>query len=713
MKGRHGTLWGACVALSLAFSLVSVPALTGASAQSAGIQVSSIGFERTAIIEFENNSDRSIDEVRIWLPPGASLESFKSEDGWTGKERSGLLVFTAVTPISTGESVKFGLKADTAGSDINWEVRDASDTQVGNGVSQPVSIKTPEAPPDPPEAQATPGAIHDVSSFRLVPDKPKVGDTIRVAGMSFAANQPLNFYINERQHTVFETDSDGNFVVTAKIPDNTEPGRVNFAVRDSEENERHISIRVGEAESRAAGTKEVQLTVNGPENIIHRGDVLRMTGTANPAGTVTVQITDPEQNPVTAEPRPVDDRGNWSFDTIVGQDAPYGQYRAVITDGQDTIDRSWSVESSKVIEITPTTLKFEPGELMRFNGTAIPNQSIEFILENPQGTEIFSDVKNVDESGYVEFTYQTEQSSQEGTYVLVARQGDSTEIILTGLGELPKEYIVITMDKPNYRKADTATVNIDGPASATLTLLVVDPSDREKFIDNEVRLQPDGKLAYRLDLKDYASGVYTLILSRANTKASESFSVGLDFGAGEITISTTKQIYKTNDSITLLGEANDNVLVNIQLIDPDGNVVKEAETFTNKDGKITESSFRIPTNAKAGQWQIKAYSGHNFATTNLEVVATVQEGVIVVIEGIEHIAGAGDVVKFRVIGAQNTVKISITDEAGNEIDLLSSHATKAGVVMQPWPVPDNLPPGTYTINATDAFDSGSAKFILQ
>ena len=38
--------------------------------------------------------------------------------------------------------------------------------------------------------------------------------------------------------------------------------------------------------------------------------------------------------------------------------------------------KNWKLNHHKVIIINPTKIKFDPGELMKFNGTALPNQSI-------------------------------------------------------------------------------------------------------------------------------------------------------------------------------------------------------------------------------------------------------------------------------------------------------------------------------------------------
>ncbi len=720
MKARSTAVTGGLLFSLLLFFTAAASTTHDAGAQSPGVQVSSTGFDRTAIIELENRSDLDISEIRIWLPSGVGIVSFKSEEGWTGKKNSvEVLVFTTGTALKPGEAVKIGLKADRAKPNINWRALDASGVQVGIGVSQPedlggpaddVQVKNNTTP-----VQTRTGAILDSSTFRLIPDKPKVGDTVRVVGTGFAPGKALSFYIDGGEAAALETNDQGGFVLTSQIPETLSPSRVDFAVRDSDGKERTVSLRVGEKDNRGEITESIPLTVGGLSELIHRGDIFRISGRADPGGTVAAQILGPEGGTVTSEPRSVDASGRWVFETLIQQDAVFGEYRVIITDGISTIERTWRVESSKTIEIEPVTLKFEPGDAMVFNGTAKPNQPIEFVLENPQGAEVAADTKNTDDVGFVEFSYQTEQSSPEGTYVLTAKQGDSTETIVTGLGELPKENIFVKLDKTNYKKSEDAIVIIDGPSSAVLSLIVVDPSDVPRFTDNRVILQPDGKLEYVLDLDEYKSGEYTLILKRANSKTSEVFTVGLEYGTTEIRLTTTKDVYETGDSILILGEAKSNVLILLELIDPDGNVVKEKETFTKKDGRLTEDSFRIPSDAKAGVWKVKASSGPIFETTDLEVVATIQEGMLITIDGMDNFPEPiGDVVKFHVFGARNNVEITVYDEAGGVIGKkLRVVASDEGEIPHFWEIPEALLPGTYNMTAVDAFDSASVLFAIE
>ena len=82
--------------------------------------------------------------------------------------------------------------------------------------------------------------------------------------------------------------------------------------------------------------------------------------------------------------------------------------------------------------------------------------------------------------------------------------------------------------------------------------------------------------------------------------------------------------YLPGDSILVLGNTSPNVILNIILIDPEGNEVKMKETFSDKNGQISESSFRIPNNAEPGMWTINANSGSNYDIIEIEVLATLQ-----------------------------------------------------------------------------------------
>ena len=163
----------------------------------------------------------------------------------------------------------------------------------------------------------------------------------------------------------------------------------------------------------------------------------------------------------------------------------------------------------------------------------------------------------------------------------------------------------------------------------------------------------------------------------------------------------------------VLGDSSENILLTLELLDPDGTVIKSRETFTNKDGVFSESSFRIPLDADPGKWTIHARSGPNFDETEITVVGDVEEGMVILIDSVIPSPG-GEVVTISGYGASISQQVIITveDEEGEEITELSIFSTGTGEFSTIWLVTNDIAPGTYTIRAVDAIDEAETTVLL-
>ena len=715
---KSSTRW---ILLSIAlFSLSLIIIQPNAYAE--GIDVKSFSLEETTIISVENNSNEEINTIRIWLGSDFNFKSFKTEKSWVGeKTPQGVVVFTSSESIKPGEAVKFGVKTDKVNTGINWKALDSKDTQIDLGKvlsKELLGITTnPEdttVPKDTVEQKSGPSISSD-SIFRIVPEKPNVGASIRVTGDKFGGSQELDFYIDTKKIGSFVTDENGHFMTTMKIPETQNDGRVDFKIKDKEGEEKKVSLRIEKIENRIPDSEIVKLTIQGIPNMVHRGDFLEIFGTGDPSSAITSTVTDEEGEIYVTRTAEVDSKGNWKLKepVIIPLDMPFGKYSATITDGRQNILKQWIVESDKTIIIVPSNLKFELGEIMKFNGTALPNKPIEVVMEDPFGKEIFSDIIQVDESGFMGFVYQTTQNSIKGTYTIIATQEKDKEFIFTGLGQLPTIPVNLEFDSLHYKAGDIANIALSGKASEIVSLLIIDPSDKPKGDSISITLQPDGRGTHQLDLEGYASGVYTAVISKASDESKEVFTVGLQTGSGEIDAKITKPNYLPGDAILLLGDTGENVLLTVSLMDPEGNIIKEKESFSDKNGKITESSLRIPTDAKHGTWKINVKSGANFDIVEFEVLATLEEGMVVsVVEGVD-VGGVGKTISIKVNGAQQTVQIEIIAEDGKIIETLSFPASDQGAIDLPWLIPKDTAPGIYTISVTDAFNSAETTYLLE
>jgi len=551
-SSTRGILFSITLLFSLA--LFSIPSI----AYAEEINVKSVAFEETTIIELTNDSDKEVNTFRIWLGNDASFTTYKTENGWVGeKTPQGVIVFSSSESIKVGESVKFGVITDKPTSGINWKALDKANEPIATGKVlseelQKIIQKTP--PKEDQKIEDTGPSISTKSTFRIIPEKPNVGSTIRVTGDQFAASQEFDFYIDSKKIGSFVTDENGHFITTMKIPKDQKADRVDLKVKDKAGDEKKISLRIGNLENKIPVKEDIKLTIKGLPDVISRGDFLEIFGTGKPNSAIIALVIGPDGITINSRTAETNSKGEWKLDkpVIVASDAPFGKYSSTISDGREEIVKYWTVESNKVIIITSNSLKFEPGETMKFNGTALPNKSIEVLLEDPLGAEIFSDIIQPDDSGFVQFEFPTSQNMIDGTYTIIATQGKEKEFIFAGLGQLPSIPINLKFDKLNYKASENATISLIGKGSDVVSLLIIDPSDKPKGDAITIKLQPDGRAEYSLNLKGYGSGIYSAIISKGSSQSLENFAIGLQTGSGSIEINTTKINYLPGDAILIL-----------------------------------------------------------------------------------------------------------------------------------------------------------------
>jgi hypothetical protein len=686
------------------------------------ISVKSMGVEKTSIITFTNDGTQDVKTFRIWLSQDVNFESFKTEKGWIGEKNSqGVIVFSSSESIKENQSVKFGIKTDKPNPVINWKGLDTTNSVIETGVISTTKIQKVS---DNPNIESnknnadTDGEIFSNSEFRIIPDKPNLGSTIRVVGENFGASQLFDFYIESNRIGSFETDNDGNFITTMKIPNNISKDRIDFKIKNNQGEEKIVSLRLGENQNRVEKSENTKITINGIDNVVNRGDKLELFGTASPGSAVILEIKDPNQNTINSRTVKVDGAGNWKLDTPISIpfDLPFGKYTITTSDGRNQNLKYWTIETDKSILLSPTELMFDPGSAIKFNGTALPNQLIELVLENNLGKEITSDIINVGESGFVEFEYQTtENDDLEGTWTLIATQGKVKEFIYVGYGELPSIPVNIEFDKLNYKQTDKAIISLLGKPSEVLKIMIISPSGSISGEDIEVQLQEDGRGFHELALTGYSSGIYTAVAQKGNAQSSEKFSVGLQLGSGPIQVQTTQTEYGQGDRILLIGSTNANVLLTAALIDPNGIEVKSVEIPSKSDGTFTIDQLKIPTNAISGTWKINVSSGSNLDKAEFEVISTEEKGIIIEIGEKIEIPGFGNSIKVGITTSQKTsVTLQVLDPNDNLVgQALSCSPTMDFKCEILWTYPKDLPPGTYTVTVNDSINTVEKDFVVE
>ena len=681
------------------------------------INVKSLGIDKTTIITLTNDAAKDVKTFRIWLSQNANFESFKTEKGWIGeKTPQGVIIFTSSEPIKENESVKFGIKTNKSNPIVNWKGLDQTNAIIDTGVTITTGIKTVIENPEININQNIPnsGEILSESTFKIIPNKPNSGSTIRVTGEQFGVQQVFDFYVNEQKIGNFETDQQGFFVTTMQIPDLETSERVDFKIKDKKGEEKIVSLRLGSFENRIPESENMKLTIDGIENTVFRGEILELYGTAIPGSAVTIKITDPQgiiTNTRTAE---VDNAGNWKLSNPINVafDAPFGKYSISISDGKNQSLKNWNIKTNKVILINPTKQMFEAGELIKFEGKVLPNIPIELILENHLGDQLSSDIIEIDNTGIVQFEYQTvENEDKEGTWTLIITQGKNKEFTYVGYDEVPIIPTNLTFDKSNYKSAENAKISFIGKPMDKLKMIIITPSGGIEGKEIQIQLKADGRGEYELPLTGFTSGIYTAVIQKGNSQNSETFSVGLVMGSGTIDAKITQTEYEMGERILLLGKTNPNSLLTASLINPSGKEIKKVEIASNNVGMFTEERLRIPSNAQLGVWKINVSSGSNSDLIEFNVFSKITEGMTVV--ATEKVM-IGDILKIEIAASHKTsISIQIINPSGTNMDnTLTCNTTKEFICETFWTVPQETVPGTYVIRVNDAISSDETTFVV-
>ena len=720
MKNQNSTnkssMRGISISILVLFSISLI--LIPSEGYAEEIDVVSNGLDETAIITVANNSDKEINTFRVWLGGEFNFESFKTEKGWTGeKNEQGVIIFTSSETIKPNELVKFGIKADKINPVINWKALDQENKIIDTGVIKLNKLSEVNQNPDIKLDQNYKNegtSIFTESTFRVIPDKPNAGSTIRVTGDQFAASQKFEFYIDTEKIGDFITDENGHFITTMKIPNVEKESRIDFKIIGHDQTEKKISLRLGENENRLPETKNIKLEVKGISNIVYPGDILNLEGTGIPGKVIIVEIANPEKDIINTRTVKIDNVGNWKMlESInIPFDAVLGKYSITVSDGTNHILKNWNVETNKTIIINPEKVKFDAGELIKFTGTVLPNIPLELVLEDSRGNEMISDILEIDGSGKVEFEYQTtENDDKEGTWTLIATQKNTKEFIYVGYDEIPTIPVNLEFDKKTYQNTDTAIISLVGKPSDKVTLMIITPSGNTQGTDEIIQLREDGRGEHDLDLSGYTSGIYTAVAKISGSQSSEIFSVGLQVGSGPIDAKTTQTEYQQGERILLLGSTKPNTLMTATLVDPNGMKVKTVEMPSNNIGTFTEERLRIPSNGEPGLWIINVASGTNLDTVELNVFSTILEGMTV--KTAEEVK-LGELLKISIIASHKTsIIIKITDMDGQDMADLGCTTTKEFVCETFWSVPKNTIPGTYTIKVNDAISSNETTFEIK
>jgi len=590
------------------------------------ISVNAKGFENTIIIEFKNGEQNTakIKTVNIWLASGDSFKSFKTESGWNGQTYgSGQgVTFSTSDLLNPGESVKFGAITDKKIDAINWKLIDENENEIGPEKTEIVEISQTSViieseNIEEENVQQTGDSLYGTKKF--IPENLRTDANMRLVGSGFSSEQTHQFYLNDEFLTSTKSDSQGNFVATIRIPDTVDVGLNKFKIVNEIGNSQISSVIINEQKNRLIKAGQVIQEFKKtdiPQSVL-LDETLSISGVGQPSSSVMVTMKN-EDVIETIQVVDIGVNGEWNFQKLVSDNDELGDRTIIIRSNFNNISNNVEFVTSAIFSISVFTTTTDSGDAFILTGTAQPNKDLVLSIKDPNDDIIRFDIIKIDETGTITYEFPRSESYTDGTYVLIATQDDITQVSLFTLGTTSYDRVVAYLEKTNFNVNSKAKITILGPPSTELTLNVFDPGDNRKFTES-IKTNSIGTTTFELDLMGYSSGVYKAVVSNPTYQDTAKFSVGLSSGSGAITFSSTQTDYYPGESILIIGNTGANSILNISLIDPNGETINKMEIFADKEGVFTTELLGIPSSATSGIWQIKAQSGLDHKEVEINV----------------------------------------------------------------------------------------------
>ena len=591
---------------------------------------------------------------------------------------------------------------------MNWKALDSEGEVISSASTKILASAADNEKPELNQPKII--AIKDESSFRFIPEKPTANSDFRVIGENFVPEQKIDFYIGEKLDQTITVDKDGKILFTSRTPDVENDERTEFTFRDSGGQEKSLSIRIPELTNREIAD-EIKLSLGNTPQEAKRGDTITLEGMATPNTTLTITCKHPNGDILDITTIQVGFNGKWTHDNLFPPDLELGSVSIEIDDGKTQVLRNVEVISAKLINISSSETMYEPGDVVIFQGKAVPNQEMSIILEDGIGAEIFSRSISVGETGSVEFSIDIPRGSIEGTYILSSYQGDEEGITIFGVGQEPQPILVLRPTQLNFASGQDAKITIQGPPNSQVSLILIDSADREKFSDS-INLGADGKEIYSIDTNELPTGAFTLNAQRGESTGTATFTIGLTTGSGAISVQTTRDKYEQGDQVLILGNTGSiNVLLEITVTDSNGKVIKRIDTFSDRFGVFKVDNFRIPNDAEPGIWKINAKSGGNFKETEFKVSGE-DAGLTIITDKSTYnpselvtISGSGGI-------PSKIVTAKILDSEGVKVSEVETRITNTGEYQVFWRIPSDFKLGEYEIVVDDGSTDSTIKISI-
>ena len=711
---KRYSMGGIFASLLLVFSiltLLSIPEVNAAEV----ISVNAEGFENSIIINLENDSTSKIKTIRVWAGGETTFESFKSEPGWGGGKYSDdkLIIFTATNTLNPGESIKFGLITSEKTNSMNWKALDQNDNEIDKGkitiqaISEVTSSFVEEEGKEVEEAKEIGGVLYGSKIF--VPEKIRVDSKVRLIGNEFSAETNLKLYLNDVILKSIKTDKQGNFLTTLTIPESYDAGTSEFIIKDEDGNIQSTNINIDEAKNRFL--KNTKFSVTSIPSEIKFDEILTVSGSAFPHSAIILKFENSERDIEKIRVITANANGEWLFEEMIKRTDSVGDSFLVLQNNQHKTVKNLVVKSDRSIEISTTAPRYNAGQTINVTGTSESDKDTTIWIKDQDQKILHYDIFSSKSDGSLLYEIVADERFSAGTYSVIVKQENASDATFFGIKQYPETNVILLMEQTNVPLNSNIGLTIIGPPSSKISISIVDSNDNVK-IKTSVTTNSIGKTLYNVDLDGLSSGVYKAVASSQNVQSAMKFSIGVESGSGEITLSTTREKYAPGDSILVIGSTGANARITITLFDPTGKISSQTEVFSESSGSFFTGEMGIPYHGNLGDWKITAHSRLDSKTIPVTVSIPLEFSLTLLIDETEF--EMGDTVTIKGLGKSNSARINvkIISADGEQIESLTTPLTSTGTFTTPWVIPNDIASGEYTIEVSDNQNSDSFSILI-
>ena len=621
---------GILISVLLIFSIFTLLSFSGVNAEEV-ISVNAKSYENTIIIEFKNESTSKIKTIRMWTSGDTTVKSFKTEPGWGGGKHSDdkLLIFTATNTLNPGESVKFGLIVDEKVDGMNWIALNQNEKEIETRktsiqeISKSTSSYAEEESKSVDEVKETGASLYGTKMF--IPETIRVDSDVRLVGSGFGSQKNLQLYLDNTIIKSVKTDQNGNFLTTITIPETHNVGTSEFLIKDDSGNFQITNINIEESKNRFL--KSSVFKINDIPTQIAYDETLTISGHAYPQSAIIFEFENAERVLEKTRVITADSAGEWVFEEIVSRSDSLGQKYLILKNNTDRTVKTLEIQSGDLVEISTTAKRYNLGETVSITGTSEPNKNTTIWIKDENKKTITYNIITSNGNGELNYEFVAADAFSTGTYSVIVKQEDESDGTFFGINQDPSTDVITLMAKPNHMLNSKAILSVVGPESTNLTISILNNADEIQTTDT-ITTSDQGKGQYVIDLDGFGQGIYRAVAVYQNIQDSVKFSVGIETGAGEISLSTTKESYHPGDSILIIGQTGSNARLTISLHDPSENLITKTNIFSDSTGSFSTNDIGIPSSGITGDWKIIAYSPGSVLqfTEIIHVVAPSENG---------------------------------------------------------------------------------------